>query len=122
MAYDDNTILTFGKYKFTKLCRVPPDYLLSIYKDKNCPHKELVDYVHENIGRIMQRKRGEVPTPKLTMICDKIPYPTEKAAKFEINRIKVLEQENKKPVRCYECDKCSAWHLTSIPHEEWKKL
>jgi uncharacterized protein YjhX (UPF0386 family) len=31
-------------------------------------------------------------------------------------------QENKKPVRAYECEKCSGWHLTSIPHERWEKI
>ena len=119
--YDDNTILTSGKYKFTRLCRVPPDYLLNIYKDKNCPDKELIEYIKDNMQKIMDRKLGRVVAPELTRVCDKIVFPTERDAKFEINRIKNLEQENKKPVRAYECERCSAWHLTSIPHEEWNK-
>ncbi|MCX6755524.1 MAG: hypothetical protein NT068_03255 [Candidatus Nomurabacteria bacterium] len=32
------------------------------------------------------------------------------------------EQVHKKPIRSYECEKCSAWHLTSMPYEVWKEL
>ena len=121
MAYTDDTILTSGKYKFTRLCRVPPDYLINLYKDRNYHDKELIEYIGTNIQRIVDRKLGKIVASQLKRVCDKIQYPTEKDAKFEINRIKNLEQENKKPVRAYQCDKCSAWHLTSISHEEWKK-
>jgi uncharacterized protein (DUF3820 family) len=120
--HTDDTILTTGKYKFTRLCRVPPDYLLAVYKDKNFPDKELAEYVRENIGRIMQRKRGEVPTPELKRICEKITYLSEKDAKFVIAKARDNVQENKKPVRAYECEKCSGWHLTSIPYEKLEKI
>lgn len=33
--YNDNTILTFGKHKFVRLSRVPPEYLLKMYEKKN---------------------------------------------------------------------------------------
>ena len=52
---------------------------------------------------------------------DKIVFASEKEAKQEIRRIRVLEQVNKKPVRAYECEKCGGWHTTSLPFEEWEK-
>ena len=121
MAYTDDTILTSGKYKFTKLCRVPPDYLLDIYKHKSCPNKELIEYIKDNLQKIMHRKSGKIVAPELKRICGKMSFLSEKDAKFKINKIRDVEQEDKKPIRAYECEKCGGWHLTSIPYEQWEK-
>jgi hypothetical protein len=119
--YTDNSMLTTGKYKYISLCRVPPEYLLEIFKNKKHPNKELLEYIENNMEKIKGRLIGEIPIPELVLPCEKIMYPSEKAAKTEIRRIEKLEQENKKPVRAYECEKCGAWHLTSIPFEKWEK-
>lgn len=131
--FTDDTLLTFGKYKFVRLCRVPPEYLLAIHKNKtalsrevmleipSATGKELLEYIEANLERIQARQRGEIDAPEIELTCEKLPFPNEKAAKAEIRRIQAREQENqKKPVRAYECEKCSAWHLTSITIEVWK--
>lgn len=60
----------------------------------------------------------------VSLICkeaNKIIFPTEKDAKFELKRIREFKQKNNwKPVRVYECRACSGWHLTSKPHEKFK--
>ncbi len=138
--YTDDTILTFGKYKFIKLCRVPADYLLAFHKQYNPNHKkankELFEYIENNLEKIKARQEGKIISPPLEigykttgrfvqLVCkdsNKIIFPSEKDAKHEIRRIQNLEQENKKPVRAYECEKCGGWHLTSISFERWEKL
>jgi hypothetical protein len=119
--YNDNTILTKGKYKFTKLCRVPPEYLVEIYNTKDKSDIELFEYVKENMMNIFLRLTGEIPTEKLK-VCDKIYFPSEKDAKKEINRIALAHQKNNvKPKRAYECQYCSGWHLTSSEIDEYKE-
>lgn len=120
--YTDKTPLTFGKYKFVQLCRVPAEYLLNIYNAKNSKDKELIEYIENNLEKIKARQEGKIITPELKKVCEKITYVSEKDAKYEINKIREKEQEHKKPVRAYECVKCSGWHLTSIPFEQWEKV
>ncbi|MGZ4056367.1 MAG: hypothetical protein ACXVDZ_18260 [Bacteroidia bacterium] len=120
--YTDETLLTFGKHKFVRLCRVPADYLLNIYKDKNCQDKELLLYIENNLNKIKARQEGKIVVPELKKVCEKITYISEKDAKHEIKKIREKEQEHKKPVRSYGCEKCGGWHLTSIPFEEWEKI
>ena len=116
--YTDDSLITFGRYRFTKLCRVPATYLIDISK-YNYPDKELKAYVESNIEKISDRLEGRINTPKPIKVCKKITYASEKNAKADIKKIQKIEQENKKPVRAYECEKCGGWHLTSISYEEW---
>ena len=132
--------LSFGKYRFTKIKDVPIKYLLSFYKSyynsSDYRHKKLIEYIESNQEILKQIKpKKEIIHPKgigykiigshVKLICEssnKIIFISEKEAKFEINRIRDLEQENKKPIRAYECEKCSGWHLTSISFEQYEKL
>ncbi len=118
--YTDNTILTTGKYKFTKLCRVPAQYLVDIFNTKNKNDPKLYEYVKDNMMDIFLRLTGEVKPPKLN-VCHKVYYSNESEAKKEIKRISQLTQKNEKPKRAYECDKCSGWHLTSTGIKEYEK-
>lgn len=118
--YTDDSILTFGKYKFTKLCRVPADYLLKFVVETSIP--ELHEYVVNNLERIVQRSEGIIEPPPLTFPCEKAAYINEKIAKIVLNRIKAIQQDYKKPVRVYECDRCGMWHLTSVPLEIYQQL
>jgi len=113
MIYTDETILTFGRYKFTKLCRIDPDYLLEFLNNKT--FIELHNYVVENLEKIIMRKEGIIETPKLEFPCIKITYANEKIANQVLSSIKSIDQTHKKPIRAYECDKCGCWHLTSKP-------
>jgi len=116
--YTDDTILSFGKYKFTRLCRVPPDYLLKFSIDKS--HTDLHQYVVNNLEKIIMRMEGIVETPPFNFPCNKFFYACEKDAKQVLKKIIETDQEHKKPIRSYECEKCGGWHLTSKPLEEYK--
>lgn len=132
--YTDNTILTWGKHKFTKICRIPADYLLK-FDESNCPDKELLIYIEKNKDVIIARSVSNLAPPPLELdyklsgknlkiVCpdtQKFIFITEKEAKAEVTRILKLNQSNKKPVRAYECIKCGGWHLTSISFEEYEK-
>ncbi|PAC29221.1 hypothetical protein BWI92_16465 [Flectobacillus sp. BAB-3569] len=111
--YTDQTLLTFGKYKFTQLCRVPPEYLLRIHQAKSYFNAELKEYIINNLERIIQRRDGIIPTPIVYFPCKKVIYISKKEANKFLESIKYLEQNHKKPVRAYECDKCGYWHITS---------
>lgn len=119
MAYTDNTILTKGKYKFTKLCRVPPQYLIDLFNHGDKRDPELYDYVKENSLKILLRLNGEMETPKFIK-CQKIAFPTEKDAKKEIRRISETKSKLK-PQRAYQCEKCGGYHLTSKSVEEFNQ-
>lgn len=140
MAYTDNTILTFGEHKFTALCRVPAQYLLNLYKNKNKhPDKDLMEYIEKNMDTLKSKLEGKTSYPEMDidfrlsgrsgnnikLVCkhtDKIIYATQNEAKNEIKRIQNIEQKNKKkPTREYECEKCGGWHTTSMPLETYEE-
>ncbi|MDI9882416.1 hypothetical protein [Flectobacillus longus] len=111
--YTDQTLLTFGKYKFTQLCRVPPEYLLRIHQAKSYFNAELKEYIINNLERIIQRRDGIILTPIVYFPCKKVIYISKKEANRFLESIKYIGQNHKKPVRAYECDKCGYWHITS---------
>ena len=45
---DDNSIMTYGKHKGTKMANVPPDYLLWLYDNDRCSG-EVKKYIFDNI-------------------------------------------------------------------------
>lgn len=69
----------------------------------------------------MEETEKSIP-PSKEYICDKIAYYCKKVANDALKIIRETEQDHKKPVRSYECEKCSQWHLTSIPYETWKEM
>lgn len=121
MAYEDNTILTFGKYKFLRLVNIPPSHLLKIYKNKSCRDKELIKYIEDNLEKLIYRESTGTHHIIIEGVCEKITYPNEKEAKFKLAFITSVNQSHKKPTRAYECDKCGGWHLTSMPIEIFNK-
>lgn len=140
MPYTDDSILTTGKYKFTKLKKIPSEYFLNIFyrenKNGKYPDKKLISYIEDNMEKILERTGQEPPETELkvldyrmqgkslVIICkdtDKIIFLSEKDAKSEIQRINKRAQEHKKPTRSYECPKCGGWHITSKAHKDWVK-
>ena len=113
--YTDDTILTKGKYKFTALCRVPPEYLLNLHAKKNKANPELYEYIEKNLSRIKARAIGTLEIPELHIVCKKIVYSTENAAKAELKRIGDMKNDHKIPIRSYFCEVCGGFHLTSKP-------
>ena len=45
---NDESIITFGKYKGEKLANVPANYLIWLYDENKC-FGEIKDYIKENI-------------------------------------------------------------------------
>lgn len=113
--YEDDTILTKGKYKFTALCRVPPEYFLNLYLKKNKSNLELYEYVEKNLSLIKARQIGALEIPELHIVCNKIIYSSEKVAKAELKRISEMKNDHKIPIRSYQCEVCGGFHLTSKP-------
>lgn len=50
------------------------------------------------------------------VICHKAKYRTEQDALFALNKIQKTSSRKRVPIRVYQCDKCSCWHLTSTPN------
>ena len=117
--YTDNTMLTYGKYRFVSLSQVPASYLLKIYTTDNKTDLELYAYVCYNIERIKARPQVPFIKKPLPSRCNKISYCSEKEAKFHLKQIAEREQDHRKPTRAYECSTCGGWHLTAIPYEKW---
>lgn len=128
MEYTDETKLNFGKYKGYKLSALPSNYLVNLYIQfvgTDLEDRALMKYIEDKkILNHLQYKRPFVSDTIghkmingfVHLICkyqDKIIFPSENDAKIELRRIWKLEQNNKKPKRIYECDKCGGWHLTS---------
>ena len=118
--YTEETILTFGKYKFQRIKNVPLHYLQKMYDNPNgCPDAELVDFLKTHPGILLNIIRDEAPPPDF--ICSKITYPSEAEAKFHLRNIKNRGGDHKKPYRAYECPDCSGWHLTSQEDRDYIK-
>lgn len=54
VAYTDQTIMPYGKYKGTALANVPPDYLLYLYHEKMISNPSLLKYVEDNATVLQQ--------------------------------------------------------------------
>jgi uncharacterized protein (DUF3820 family) len=121
IVYTDTTPLPRGKYQFTSLNRVPPEYLLQIYKNKDRSDKALFEYIEKNLEAIKARVGNFIVVKPYGQTCNKIAYATRKAARDALKDIRNHDQEHKKPIRTYECEFCSFWHLTSLTVEEWRE-
>lgn len=134
--FTDSDVLSKGKHKFIALSRVSPGYLLEVYRNPRGYKalgdeqlKNLLEYIEKNLDKIQARARGDVQAPELeigfkfagksgVLICkqsNKTIFATEKDAKAQLNKIANVEQDNKKPIRTYQCQHCGQWHLTSKP-------
>ncbi len=117
--YNDNTLLTNGKYQFVSLKRVPGDYLLELYKTykrKGQGDPELIDYIDRNMDAIKSRT-NTVPPP-IQRTCTKVTFSNENDARRDLARIRsnnerLGSRKNKIPIRSYECEYCGGWHHTS---------
>lgn len=112
--YTEDTVLDYGSYRGMKIKDVPKRYLVNIYRTGGREHEKLKEWVNTNIDKFpilkLENKGGEF----VTFICDKRTYPTKKAAMDSI--VKPMSKNHKPvPIRAYECEICSGWHLTSKP-------
>lgn len=119
--YNDDSILTWGKWKFTAIKRIPASWLLSKHENKGVHDKELVAWVGENLDRLKERHELEIKNGKPVQImntCTKYQYASQEEAEKHLREIRAKGQNSSShvlPVRAYHCNKCPFWHLTSIP-------
>ncbi len=119
--YTDDTILTWGKHKFTSLKNIPASWLLSKHKCTGCADKELIQYIADNYGRLREREEQEKGVMFIKIagkppICDKYQYRDEDQAKKHLREIRRKGPQSSRhilPVRAYPCPICNFWHLTS---------
>jgi len=142
--YTDNSVVDLGGGHSLNLNEISVIKLLRKYrkhkKKTSNINQEFITYVKSNLQRFYDEAEasgnisvmdsikglGFIPMEKtreelLAEICSKEIYTSKKAANTALVKIKDSEQTNKKPVRSYECDECSFWHLTSIPLSVWKE-
>jgi len=119
--YSDNTILPYGKYKFMRLCHLPSDYLLRVYSNP-CQHdRELHAYIAAHLEKIRAEVGCKIPYKAFKKVCEKRAFSCERSARSALKTVHHHSKEQKKPVRCYKCIECEAWHLTSMPYGNWKR-
>lgn len=107
----DNDMLDYGRYKFIRLRNVPADYLITISKQD----PKVLDYVNANLDKLMERRKEMPFANPEPPVCTKITYVNEKEAKRILKIARHKKQNNKRPIRAYECNVCGGWHLTSKP-------
>lgn len=56
MTYTDNTVLTWGIWKGTKLANVPANYLLWLYNNNKCDDN-LRKYIKENMDGLLKEEQ-----------------------------------------------------------------
>ena len=122
--YNWDSILSFGKYKLTRLRRIPASYFLGIRGDKIVQAKDqpLIDFINAHLEEIkaLGSKTKEEGAPEIDygVFCQKYRYSSEEEAKKHIKEIarKSDDREYNKhkiPNRAYQCEICGFWHLTS---------
>lgn len=128
--YNHNSTMGYGKYRNRKLSKIPKEYLINVWDIRcGCKDESLITYIENNFNEINGRgmldiisnsspndfkirlsgKQEQLACP----ITNKYIYITEREAKDEIKRIAQSYGSKKKPHRCYECEHCNGWHLTS---------
>lgn len=112
--YTEETVLNYGSCKGMKIKDVPRRYLINIYRSGGKEHDKLKEWISANIDNFPTLKLENMRGEFVPFICDKRTFATKKAAMDSIVKPK---SKNHKPVpiRAYECDICSGWHLTSKP-------
>lgn len=109
--YNDMSCLTYGIHKYKALKKVDANYLLRLYRNGCNGDKALLKYIKDNYEAIEARigKDPEQESPS----CTKKAYISKQAANAHIRWIQENSKSNYVPVRSYQCDKCTSWHITS---------
>lgn len=120
--YNDETILTKGKLRFIPLGKVDPRVLIEIFETKSKGNMSLFNYVEKNIESIRSRfYKTYFPNEEQNIDCRKVKYISKKVANSHIEWISKNTKGDKVPIRSYQCDKCTAWHVTSMQKFELNK-
>ena len=127
--YTQETVLRYGKYRKFKLADVPLEYLYEIYKSKSWPDPALHEYLETHFVKLGFFKDIKVNGQKTTTTlfrkkiysCDKETYANEKWARIALDsQNRHVNGPKRSKMRCYYCDRCGLWHLTSMSQEVWQ--
>lgn len=119
--YNDETILTYGKYKMWKLKDIPVEYFQKIWGNGGTGDIDLMNWIKENREKLDLKSKQIIQEASFVpFICDKKTFSTKADAKQSLSKIRESKGDHIKPMRTYECPKCSGWHLTSMPIEVFK--
>jgi hypothetical protein len=125
--YTKESLMSWGKYKLQKIKDIPSKYFLALYDSKQLDKDvELKEYVEYNLD-IFRKEESISPLNNIRpleivhFICEKKTFPTKKDAQQSLKKIRSAGGNHEKPMRAYECPKCSGWHLTSMPYETFKE-
>lgn len=69
-----------------------------------------------------QNRIEEIKNMKSSSKCNKKRFITRVLAKSALKIIQRTSKNEKIPQNFYWCEECSAFHLTSIPKQEWKGI
>lgn len=108
-------------WKFVPINKVPSSYILKTYKNFKNSHPQLFLFVVENLEILRYLGDKPLDDKESSRPCFKIAYCDEKTARSALSKIRDTDQDHKKPIRVYECEYCSQWHLTSMPIETFKQ-
>lgn len=111
----DDSILTLGKYKFSKVGEVPITYLKELAATNPIIREDITIYLNNKMVQELY------VSPPIEDICKKRYFPTKEEARRYLKKVRESKGDHKKPNRAYECPHCSGWHLTSMPIEFVKK-
>ena len=109
------------KWGIARIDKLPSNYVLSIKNNFKHLRPEIWEYAEANKELLIHL--GEKPITSEVeepIKCTKLQYHSQAFAKSELKRIRETIGNHKKPIRAYECDICSAWHLTSMEMETYK--
>lgn len=125
--YSKETLMRYGKYRMYKSAEVPKEYLTRIYASGQFPDAELIEYLKthkEELGlsSFYRKFSDKRPDSKKSKKCEKVAYFNEQWAR---NALSLMESGGKRrpkrfKLRCYYCEKCGFWHLTSMSQEVWQ--
>ena len=128
--YTQETILRYGKYRNFKLADVPVEYLYEVYSSKQWPDEALLEYLETHFAKlgffkdikINGKKPPALPvTNKKKYSCNKESYANEQWARSALDsQNRHSNGQKRSRMRCYYCDRCGLWHLTSMSQEVWQ--
>ena len=118
--YTKDSLMPFGKYRTWRLADVPVEYLLRLYISGPLPDRALFSYIENLLGSLGMWKKTRqillegIGSKTVKIRCEKVMYRSVRAAGEALHNIQKRSFANKIPRRCYRCNVCGFWHLTSL--------
>lgn len=128
--YTDDSKMTFGGYKGTRIGALPEDYLQGLIRHfSTIPDSLFKEYLLRKYPEISVLERlyaSHYIYDPVGFICDKRTFATKRDADDFRKSDKKWKKGKKwkggkRPIRSYECPRCGGWHVTSKTVEEYEQ-